>query len=220
MNVMKLLVLFVIGILSVTGCRKVPASGPPQTPTPIATPEPGAYWKITAQEAKALLDKDHAHIITLVDVRTAEEYREKRIANSLLLPVSEITKLAPTMLPDKDAMILLYCRSGRRSREAATTLVAMGYTYIYMTSAVSSTGRMRPSLASKPSVPTHDTELLFKPTTDGGASPPSISGQWWTWWSGCSAGRKSFLERVRRRGYAFVPCSTRLMRWRRFLPDG
>jgi len=56
---------------------------------------------------------------------------EQRIANSLLLPVSDIAKLAPTMLPNKDATIFLYCRSGRRSREAATTLVAMGYTHVY-----------------------------------------------------------------------------------------
>lgn len=131
MNVMQLLTILVFGSLLVTGCRQVPAAGPQQTPVSTDTPKRSAYWKITAQEAKALLDKDHSHTIKLVDVRTKEEYREKRIANSILIPDYDIEKLAPTMLPKKDETIFLYCRSGRRSREAATKLVAMGYTNVY-----------------------------------------------------------------------------------------
>jgi rhodanese-related sulfurtransferase len=131
MHIIRLLAILVFSAIAMTGCRQVPVPDPQQTQMPAETPPQHTYWQITAQEAKALLDKDHAHTITLVDVRTEEEYREKRIPNSLLLPVTEVEKLAPTMLPNKDATILLYCRSGRRSREAATTLVAMGYSHVY-----------------------------------------------------------------------------------------
>lgn len=134
MNVLLLISLLVSGSLSLTGCRQMPIAEQRQIteppPAQVSTEAPCAeYRKITAQEAKARLDKDDT--ITLVDVRTEDEYREKRIAGSLLIPDYDIEKLAPTLLPDKAATILLYCRSGRRSREAAMKLVAMGYTNIY-----------------------------------------------------------------------------------------
>lgn len=87
------------------------------------------YRKITAQEAKARIDSKDELII--LDVRTAEEYAQGHIPGAVLLPVSNIAKDAPAQLPDKDAEILVYCRSGNRSRQAAQQLVAMGYTGIF-----------------------------------------------------------------------------------------
>jgi len=69
--------------------------------------------------------------IILVDVRTPEEYREKRIPGSVLLPDYEIRNRASEVIPDKNARIVVYCRSGRRSAEAAKVLKDMGYENVY-----------------------------------------------------------------------------------------
>ena len=87
------------------------------------------YRKISAEEAKKMLDENPDAI--LVDVRTAAEYREKHIPNAILLPDSEIKSKAADVLTDKDALILVYCRSGRRSANAALQLINMGYTNVY-----------------------------------------------------------------------------------------
>lgn len=90
------------------------------------TPAPG---KISAKQAKEMLT-DNADII-LLDVRTEDEYKEKHIEGALLIPDYEISSRAETELPDKDAVILVYCRSGRRSEIAANALAEMGYTNVY-----------------------------------------------------------------------------------------
>jgi rhodanese-related sulfurtransferase len=76
-----------------------------------------------------MMESDEAFI--LLDVRTDEEYREKRIDGSVLIPDYEIGSRAEAELPDKDALILIYCRSGRRSANVANELIAMGYTNVY-----------------------------------------------------------------------------------------
>lgn len=87
-----------------------------------------AYHKITAKEAKEMIDKGN---VTIVDVRTQEEYAEKHIPGAILLPNESITKEPPAELPDKDAVLLLHCRTGVRSKEASDKLAALGYTKIY-----------------------------------------------------------------------------------------
>ena len=72
-------------------------------------------------------DKD----VILVDVRTPEEHRQKRIPGSILLPDYELKSRAEEVLPDNDAKIVVYCRSGRRSAEAAKVLKEMGYKNVY-----------------------------------------------------------------------------------------
>ena len=67
----------------------------------------------------------------LLDVRTEEEFRENRIGGAILIPDYEISARAGLELPDKDAVILIYCRSGRRSENAARELADMGYTNVY-----------------------------------------------------------------------------------------
>lgn len=87
------------------------------------------YRRIDADEAKRIMDSNKDAVI--LDVRTTEEYRSQRIEGAVLIPDYEISKRAKTELPDKDKVILVYCRSGSRSRSAASTLVAMGYKNVY-----------------------------------------------------------------------------------------
>ncbi len=86
------------------------------------------YIRINASEAKELIDTRE---VIIVDVRTQAEFEEIRIDDSILIPDYEIAELAPEMLPDKDDLILIYCRSGRRSEIAARILIDMGYTNVY-----------------------------------------------------------------------------------------
>lgn len=87
------------------------------------------YKKISAQEAKSMMESDEEMII--IDVREESEYNEGHIKDSLLLPLGNIEKDIEKMAEDKDKTILLYCRSGRRSSEAATILTNLGYSNVY-----------------------------------------------------------------------------------------
>ena len=92
------------------------------------SPSTAKYTDITIEEAK---EKIEAGNVILVDVRTQEEYSEKHIDGAILIPNETITDTQPAELPDKDADILVYCRSGKRSSEAAKKLADMGYTNVY-----------------------------------------------------------------------------------------
>ena len=87
------------------------------------------YQKISPEEAKKMLSENPSAI--LVDVRTEAEFKEVHIPGATLLPLNEIEDNAAKILPDKNAVILVYCRSGSRSRVAANTLISMGYTNVY-----------------------------------------------------------------------------------------
>jgi len=87
------------------------------------------YKKITAEEAKKIMDGKDPYI--LLDVRTEAEYKEQHITGAVLLPSDEIKSKAESQLPDKDAIILIYCRSGNRSAQAAKALIDLGYTRVY-----------------------------------------------------------------------------------------
>lgn len=84
------------------------------------------YKKITAEEAKEIMDSGEEIII--LDVRTKEEYDSGHIKGSILLPHDEIDASAVSLLPDKYAKLLVYCRTGRRSEIAAKALLELGYT--------------------------------------------------------------------------------------------
>lgn len=88
-----------------------------------------SYQKITAEEAKARIDSGDNIII--VDVRTQEEFDAEHIENAILIPNETISDAQPELLPDLDAEILIYCRSGNRSAQAAKKLIDIGYTNIY-----------------------------------------------------------------------------------------
>ena len=83
---------------------------------------------ITAQQAKEIMDTEDGYVI--LDTRTQEEYNQGHIPNAILIPYDEILEKAETVLTDKNQLILVYCRSGRRSKLAAEDLVKLGYTNI------------------------------------------------------------------------------------------
>jgi rhodanese-related sulfurtransferase len=86
------------------------------------------YTSISAAEAKAIMDNEKGYVI--LDVRTEEEYAAGHIEGAILIPDYEITKKADSALNNKDQLILVYCRSGRRSKNAAATLANLGYTNV------------------------------------------------------------------------------------------
>ena len=86
------------------------------------------YEKITAEQAKTIMDTDKDYII--IDARTEEEFAEGHIENAILIPEYEIKDRAPKELSDKEQLILVYCRSGRRSKIASEELVKLGYTNV------------------------------------------------------------------------------------------
>lgn len=86
------------------------------------------YEQITPQEAKVLMDTETDYII--IDARTEEEFAQGHIANAILIPEYEVAERAEKELPNKNQLILVYCRSGRRSKIAAEELVKLGYTNV------------------------------------------------------------------------------------------
>ena len=87
-----------------------------------------SYDQISRAEAKALMDSESGYII--IDARTQEEYDQGHIPGAIMIPEYEIADRAEKELPDKDQLILVYCRSGRRSKIAAEELVKLGYTNV------------------------------------------------------------------------------------------
>ena len=86
------------------------------------------YVSITAEEAKDMMDAEQDYII--LDVRTEEEFAEGHIPGAALIPDYEIRDRAREMLPDKEQLIFVYCRSGNRSKKASAALAEMGYTNV------------------------------------------------------------------------------------------
>ncbi len=100
-------------------------------PTSIIIAEKGEmamYEQITAEEAKNIMDSGLEHIV--LDTREQEEFDEGHIPGAILIPYTEIEVMAEEKLPDKDALILVYCRSGRRSKIASESLAKQGYTNV------------------------------------------------------------------------------------------
>ena len=107
--------LLLAAALVLTGCGKA------------AAPESG--WKtIDAEEAKRMMDEGG---VTVVDVRQPDEYAAGHVPGALLLPDDQISSEAAAVLPDQEAAVLVYCRSGRRSRGAAAKLAELGYQNVY-----------------------------------------------------------------------------------------
>ena len=100
-------------------------------PTSIIIAEKGEktmYQQITPEEAKKIMDSGEEHII--LDTREQNEFDAGHIPGAILIPYTEIDNKAEEMLPDKDAQILVYCRSGRRSKIASESLAKLGYTNV------------------------------------------------------------------------------------------
>ena len=100
-------------------------------PTAIYVSEEGEkdmYVEITAEDAKKIMDSGEDFVI--LDVREQDEFDAGHIPGAILIPYTKIENKSEEMLPDKDTQILVYCRSGRRSKIAAQSLTALGYTNV------------------------------------------------------------------------------------------
>lgn len=89
----------------------------------------GSYEQISQQEAKTMMDTQD---VMILDVREQEEYDSGHIPGAVLLPVGTISEeTAAAVIPEKDSVVLVYCRSGNRSKTASAALAELGYTGIY-----------------------------------------------------------------------------------------
>ncbi|MBR3668274.1 MAG: rhodanese-like domain-containing protein [Ruminococcus sp.] len=91
--------------------------------------EAGTYKQISQQEAAEMMERDDGHII--VDVRRQDEYDAGHIPGAVLIPNETISDEKPELLPDTGQIILIYCRSGNRSKQASQKLADMGYINVY-----------------------------------------------------------------------------------------
>lgn len=112
---MKKLIPIILSALMLTGCTG-------------AGNQTNSYRRISMDEAVAMMEQEQGYII--LDVRTPAEFAEKHIPNAINVPNETIGTGEISELPDKDQLIMVYCRSGRRSKEAAEKLVKLGYTNI------------------------------------------------------------------------------------------
>jgi len=130
----KALIISVLLCILLTACgddSSIGIIGGADGPTSIIVAEKGEkamYEQITAENAKKIMDSGEEHII--LDTREQDEFDEGHIAGAILIPYTEIENKAKEMLPDKDKLILVYCRSGRRSKIAAESLAKLGYTNV------------------------------------------------------------------------------------------
>ena len=114
---MKKLLFLLLAVMLLTACGQAKEND-----------QEAAYMNITAEEAKQIMDIEEGYII--LDARTQEEYDQGHIPGAIVISHEEIAEKAEEVLTDKDQLILVYCRSGRRSKIAAEALVELGYTNI------------------------------------------------------------------------------------------
>ncbi len=110
----RIILILLAALLCLTGC---------------SAEETMTYQSISQEEAAQKMLLDDGHII--VDVRRRDEYDAGHIPGAVLIPNESIGTEPPELLPDKDQIILIYCRSGRRSKEAAQKLANLGYSNLY-----------------------------------------------------------------------------------------
>lgn len=111
---MKKIIPFLMALLLLAGCG--------------AQSEESTYRQVNAEEADSMMEEESGYII--LDVRTAQEYSEKHIPGAINIPNETIGTEDIPELPDKEQLILVYCRSGNRSKQASEKLVKLGYTNI------------------------------------------------------------------------------------------
>ena len=111
---MKKIIPFLMALLLLAGCG--------------AQSEESTYRQVNAEEAATMMEEESSYII--LDVRTTEEYSEKHIPGAINIPNETIGTEDIPELPDMEQLILVYCRSGNRSKQASEKLVKLGYTNI------------------------------------------------------------------------------------------
>ena len=108
-------ILILIAVLLLCGCTK--------------TKQEITYTQISQAEAKRIMEEETGYLI--VDVRTEEEYAQGHIPGAVNIPNESITDTKPEQLPDQKQKLLVYCRSGNRSKQASEKLAALGYSNVY-----------------------------------------------------------------------------------------
>jgi rhodanese-related sulfurtransferase len=94
----------------------------------LLEPKKTVYIKIKQDEAKRMMDEEE---VIILDVRTETEFSKGHIKNAVSLPVDNVNRDANSILPNKDAKILVYCRSGNRSKVGSMELIKLGYSNVY-----------------------------------------------------------------------------------------
>ena len=122
-KILLLVLSLAVGILS--GC----STGSKVEGDAVEQSSAQSYTQIDQEIAKKMMAEDDGHVI--VDVRRQDEYDEGHIPGAILIPNESIGTKQPEELPDLDQIILIYCRSGNRSKQASEKLAAIGYTNIY-----------------------------------------------------------------------------------------
>ena len=116
-------ILAMIMILGLVGCGKDAAAGQAQNVNEAS------YTQISMDEAVTMMEEETDYII--LDVRRPDEFADKHIPNAINVPNETIGEDEIPELPNKDQIILVYCRSGNRSKQASKKLSALGYTKVY-----------------------------------------------------------------------------------------
>ena len=114
-TIMKTIIPMILTLLLLAGCAAAPS-------------DKAAYRQITMEDAAAMMEEEAGYII--LDVRTKEEYASGHIPNAINIPNEVIGSEEIPELPDKDQLILVYCRSGNRSKQASKKLANLGYTNV------------------------------------------------------------------------------------------
>lgn len=122
-NILKLLLIIIVIALLLTGCTS-------------SSPKGKGYRSVSMKEAMEMMEKETNYII--LDVRTEGEYKAGHIPGAILLPNETIGSEQPSQLPDKEQLILVYCRSGNRSKQASAKLAKLDYTNIVEIGGISS----------------------------------------------------------------------------------
>ena len=125
-KVMAIILLSFVFPFALIGCEKSAESTAGSSEG--SNDEPLSYEQISGEDAYAIMKSESDYII--IDARTQEEFDQGHIKNAIMIPEYEIEEKAPSLLSDKDQLILVYCRSGRRSKIAAEALVELGYTNV------------------------------------------------------------------------------------------
>lgn len=122
-NIVVILAMIMILSLSLVGCGKNAAAGQAQNVNEAS------YTQISMDEAVTMMEEETDYII--LDVRRPDEFADKHIPNAINVPNETIGEDEIPEFPNKDQIILVYCRSGNRSKQASKKLAALGYTKVY-----------------------------------------------------------------------------------------
>ncbi|MBR5485273.1 MAG: rhodanese-like domain-containing protein [Oscillospiraceae bacterium] len=126
----KLAFIFALAFSLLAGCGAQANGADANVNDNVNVKSNNSYIQISQQQAKEIMDKQPDAVV--LDVREQHEYDEKHIVNAVLLPLGTINEEnAAKTIPSKETVVLVYCRSGNRSKTASSLLAELGYTQVY-----------------------------------------------------------------------------------------